>query len=117
MSPLSPAQPYPAETAPENAFEGDLYAHVHELSSAWQDAFVDSRSQHILHDLDAFLDERLARGTTIFPTRPFRALLEIQPQEVQVVVLGQDPYHGPNQAQGLAFSVPDSCRTPPSLRN
>lgn len=101
----------------QNAFQGDLYAHVHALSSAWQDAFLDTRSQQTLHDLDAFLDERLEAGATIFPLRPFRALLEIQPQDVQVVLLGQDPYHGPNQAQGLAFSVPDNCRIPPSLRN
>lgn len=36
---------------------------------------------------------------------------------MRVVILGQDPYHGPGQAQGLAFSVPDDCKRPPSLRN
>lgn len=106
-----------AAAEPQNAFKGDLFAHFHALTPAWQDAFADTRSQQTLHDLDAFLDDRLAAGVTIFPLRPFRALLEIQPQDVQVVLLGQDPYHGPNQAQGLAFSVPDVCRIPPSLRN
>jgi len=111
----APAAPAAAQV--QNAFQGDLFAHFQALSPAWQDAFSDTRSQQTLHDLDAFLDERLQAGATIFPLRPFRALLEIQPQDVQVVLLGQDPYHGPNQAQGLAFSVPDACRIPPSLRN
>src|SRR3546814_10108380 len=75
------------------------------------------REQQTLHDLDGFLDERVQEGAQIFPLLPFRALLETSPEAVQVVILGQDPYHGPNQAQGLAFSVPDACRTPPSLRN
>ncbi len=101
----------------QNAFQGDLFAHLAALPQDWQDAFSDEREQRILHDLNGFLDERLAAGVQIFPLRPFRALLEIAPQDVQVVVLGQDPYHGPNQAQGLAFSVPDFCPIPPSLRN
>ncbi|NYT35600.1 uracil-DNA glycosylase [Allopusillimonas soli] len=103
--------------APQNAFQGDLPAHVDSLPASWRDAFLDEDVQAVLGDLGCFLDDRLAAGVTIFPLRPFRALLEIEPQDVQVVVLGQDPYHGPNQAQGLAFSVPDNCRTPPSLRN
>src|SRR5690606_36752287 len=64
-----------------------------------------------------FLQGRLEAGAQIFPAMPFRALHELEPQDVKVVLLGQDPYHGPGQAQGLAFSVPDDCRTPPSLRN
>lgn len=49
--------------------------------------------------------------------REFRAL-ELTPFDaVQVVILGQDPYHGPGQAHGLAFSVPDGAKFPPSLRN
>src|SRR5690606_41587094 len=52
-----------------------------------------------------------------YPGRVFRALDSLAPADVRVVILGQDPYHGPGQAQGLAFSVPDACPTPPSLRN
>ncbi|WP_353171468.1 uracil-DNA glycosylase [Paracandidimonas soli] len=100
-----------------NAFQGDLFAHLQALSPSWQQALADERSQATLQELDQFLASRLAEGATIFPKRPFRALLEISPEDVQVVLLGQDPYHGPNQAQGLAFSVPDDCQTPPSLRN
>jgi uracil-DNA glycosylase len=63
------------------------------------------------------LTERLAHGAVIYPARPFRALETLEPQSVKVVILGQDPYHGPGQAQGLAFSVPDGFKRPPSLRN
>ncbi|UYO93233.1 uracil-DNA glycosylase [Pollutimonas sp. M17] len=101
----------------QNAFQGDLFAHLRALPQDWQDAFAGDREQQTLHKLDALLQDRLAAGVQIFPLRPFRALLEIAPQDVQVVILGQDPYHGPNQAQGLAFSVPDFCPIPPSLRN
>src|SRR5699024_4732941 len=64
-----------------------------------------------------FLDQRLDQGATIFPHQPFRALELTRPESTKVVILGQDPYHGPNQAQGLAFSVPNACPSPPSLRN
>lgn len=63
------------------------------------------------------VDERLAAGATIFPARVFRAL-ELTPlASVRVLILGQDPYHGRGQAEGLAFSVPVGQRLPPSLRN
>lgn len=47
----------------------------------------------------------------------FAALNHLKPEQVRVVILGQDPYHGPGQAHGYAFSVPDSIKIPPSLRN
>ncbi len=67
--------------------------------------------------LGAFVEQRLAAGAIIYPPQPFRALALTPLAEVAVVILGQDPYHGPGQAQGLAFSVPDGLRLPPSLRN
>ena len=70
-----------------------------------------------LERLSAMLESRLAQGATIYPARPFRALESLEPHAVKVVILGQDPYHGPGQAQGLAFSVPDGFKRPPSLRN
>lgn len=73
--------------------------------------------RHTLTGIDQFLQGRIAAGAQVFPACPFRALHEVSAKEVKVVLLGQDPYHGPGQAQGLAFSVPDDCRTPPSLRN
>lgn len=67
--------------------------------------------------LAAFLDERRRGGAVIFPPQPFTALALTSFDDVRVVILGQDPYHGPGQAQGLAFSVPTGVRPPPSLRN
>ena len=67
--------------------------------------------------LGDFMAQRLAAGATIYPSHPLRAL-ELTPlPAVRVVSLGQDPYHGPNQAHGLAFSVQHGQRVPPSLRN
>ena len=67
--------------------------------------------------LGAFMRERLAAGATIYPPRPLRAL-ELTPlHKVRAVILGQDPYHGAGQAEGLAFSVAQGVRLPPSLRN
>ncbi len=65
----------------------------------------------------AFLRERLAAGAVIYPPQPLRALELVAPEAVRVVILGQDPYHGPGQAEGLAFSVAPGVRLPPSLRN
>ena len=69
--------------------------------------------------LEAFLESEEAAGKTIYPPAHdrFRAL-ELTPLDaVRVVILGQDPYHGPGQAHGLAFSVRPGVRPPPSLRN
>lgn len=59
----------------------------------------------------------LARGTTVYPAQPLRALDLTPLQSVRVVIVGQDPYHGPGQANGLAFSVAAGVTPPPSLRN
>ena len=65
----------------------------------------------------AFLQQRLDAGAAVFPPLPLRALLLTPPQAVRVVILGQDPYHGRGQAEGLAFSVAPGVPFPPSLRN
>ena len=67
--------------------------------------------------LQACLGERLTAGATIFPPQPLRALALTPPEQVRVVILGQDPYHGRGQAEGLAFSVAPGVAIPPSLRN
>lgn len=67
--------------------------------------------------LVAFLQARLAVGATIYPSEPLRALALTPLSKVRVVILGQDPYHGAGQAEGLAFSVAPGTRVPPSLRN
>ena len=60
---------------------------------------------------------RQAAGALIYPSQPLRALLLTPLSRVKVVILGQDPYHGPGQAEGLAFSVAPGNKLPPSLRN
>ena len=65
----------------------------------------------------SFLESRRAAGARIYPTQVLHAL-ELTPLAgVRVAILGQDPYHGAGQAHGLAFSVPEGVRLPPSLRN
>ena len=64
-----------------------------------------------------FLQQRLQAGASIFPPQPLRALQLTPPSAVRVVILGQDPYHGRGQAEGLAFSVAPGVPFPPSLRN
>ena len=67
--------------------------------------------------LQGFLQSRLAAGAVVFPPQPLRALELTPPDAVRVVILGQDPYHGRGQAEGLAFSVAPGVPLPPSLRN
>lgn len=67
--------------------------------------------------LQAHLAERQQAGARIYPADPFRALRWTPLPDVRVLILGQDPYHGPGQAEGLAFSVPRGQKIPPSLRN
>jgi uracil-DNA glycosylase len=87
------------------------------LAEGWRpvvDAFLSSTAGL---RLASFIRERLAAGATIYPPRPLRAL-ELTPlPSVRAVVLGQDPYHGVGQAEGLAFSVRAGVKLPPSLRN
>ena len=65
----------------------------------------------------AFLQQRIHDGARIYPAQPLKALALTPLNEVKVVILGQDPYHGAGQAEGLAFSVPAGMAPPPSLRN
>lgn len=97
--------------------EARLWAHLERVSHAWQPCLTSLSVSAALERLSTMLQTRLAQGATIYPARPFRALDTLQPNAVKVVILGQDPYHGPGHAQGLAFSVPDGFKRPPSLRN
>jgi len=65
----------------------------------------------------AAVDARVAAGAVVYPSDPLAALRLAPRAGVRVLILGQDPYHGRGQAEGLAFSVPPGCRVPPSLRN
>jgi len=110
----------PEHSAPRraaNALTTGLESHLARLDPAWRDLLLGSRAATPLRLLTRYIDGRLESGAEIYPHDPFRALNLLAPDAVQVVILGQDPYHGADQAQGLAFSVPDTTRTPPSLRN
>lgn len=89
------------------------------LPPSWAPALDPVFATPPLRALDAFLRAEEAVGRTIYPPRDLRLrALELTPLEaVRVVILGQDPYHGPGQAMGLAFSVPAGVRVPPSLAN
>ena len=67
--------------------------------------------------LASFVQSRLGAGAVVYPKHPLWALQLTPLSQVKVVILGQDPYHGPHQAQGLSFSVAPGVKIPPSLRN
>lgn len=87
---------------------------VHPSWQALVTAFWQSQTGR---QLVTFLSERLSQGARIFPPEPLRALALTPLTDVKVVILGQDPYHGAGQAEGLSFSVPPGVTPPPSLRN
>ncbi|WP_269454040.1 MULTISPECIES: uracil-DNA glycosylase [Sphingomonas] len=89
------------------------------LDPAWRMALSGEFASPYMADLRAFLVAERAAGKAIFPAASawFRALDLTPLDRVRVVILGQDPYHGPGQAHGLCFSVPPGVRPPPSLGN
>jgi uracil-DNA glycosylase len=87
------------------------------VAPGWRDVVAPFMASDAGRSLAAFITSRLSAGATIYPARPLHALSLTALQDVKVVILGQDPYHGPGQAQGLAFSVGAGVRIPPSLRN
>jgi uracil-DNA glycosylase len=94
-----------------------LSRHLETLAPDWRALAQEFLASPPGATLQAFLAQRAAAGASIYPPRPLHAL-ELTPlASARVVILGQDPYHGPGQAHGLAFSVPDGVRPPPSLRN
>jgi len=87
------------------------------LADGWEPVVEGFLSSSAGLRLASFIRERLAARARIYPPRPFRAL-ELTPlHSVRAVILGQDPYHGAGQAEGLAFSVRTGVKLPPSLRN
>ena len=86
--------------------------------SAWHDAIKEYLPEHYYGKVKAFLAQVYQQGTVYPPQdKVFAALQKTSLEDVRVVILGQDPYHGPNQAQGLSFSVPNDLPAPPSLQN
>ncbi len=89
------------------------------LRREWLELLGDEFQQPYMESLSGFLRAEKAAGKLIYPPGPciFNALESTAPKDVRVVILGQDPYHGPNQAHGLCFSVQRGQAIPPSLRN
>lgn len=90
-----------------------------DLPDSWQDTLAPVLATPEARKLGGFLRAEEAAGKAIYPPQGCRLrALELTPlDQVKVVILGQDPYHGPGQAMGLSFSVPDGVPHPPSLRN
>jgi uracil-DNA glycosylase len=87
------------------------------VAPGWQPLVVEFFQSQAGRSLLDFLQRRLQAGAAVFPPQPLRSLYLTPPESVRVVILGQDPYHGRGQAEGLAFSVAPGVALPPSLRN
>lgn len=89
------------------------------IEQSWKNALADEFEKPYFASLVRFLHEEKAAGQRIYPpgSQIFKAF-ELTPiDQVKVVILGQDPYHGAGQAMGLSFSVPANIPAPPSLKN
>lgn len=89
------------------------------IEPVWYEYLKPEFESDLYKRLEVILTEKMLSGQIIFPAREniFRALSFFKPSETKVVILGQDPYHGEGQADGLAFSVPNGAKEPSSLRN
>lgn len=88
------------------------------VKNDWDIVLKEEYQKDYFYKIVKFVNEEYNKKT-IFPKKEniFKALSLTKFENVKVVILGQDPYHGDNEAQGLAFSVPEDIKTPPSLRN
>lgn len=89
------------------------------LEASWKEALRDEFDKPYMQELSEFLRREKAAGKVIYPPGPliFNALNTTPLERIKVVIIGQDPYHGPGQAHGLCFSVQPGVPTPPSLQN
>lgn len=88
------------------------------MAEDWNSLFQAEFMQPYFQQLQMFLDQEYANETVYPPKSQIWTAFDFTPfQDVSVVILGQDPYHGPGQAHGLSFSVNEDVSIPPSLRN
>ena len=89
------------------------------IEPSWKQHLNQEFGQPYMADLKKFLKNEMDKKKTIYPkaTNFFKAFDATPFDDVKVVILGQDPYHGPGQAHGLSFSVPQGVPVPPSLKN
>ncbi len=113
----TPAQPRLQPPADDS---DPLWLERQTMSPAWFDILRPEMAKPYFATLKSFLAAQDRAGKTTYPPRELIyswSRLVPSPRHVRVVVVGQDPYHGPDQACGLSFSVPKGVRTPPSLKN
>ncbi|MBJ7449504.1 MAG: uracil-DNA glycosylase [Parachlamydiales bacterium] len=91
----------------------------YQLESSWEEALHEELQKPYMDDLALFLQHEEEMGMEIFPPRDlvFNAFFKTPFEKTRVVIVGQDPYHGPGQAHGLSFSVQKGVNPPPSLQN
>lgn len=89
------------------------------IETSWKVALAEEFQKPYFQALVSFLKDEKHKGKVIYPPGPqiFQAFALCPLPQVRVVILGQDPYHGPGQAHGLCFSVPAGVPLPPSLQN
>lgn len=89
------------------------------LEPSWKELLHEEFEKSYFQDIQSFLVQETEAKKTIYPNPQniFAALSSCPVEQVKVVILGQDPYHGPGQAHGLSFSVQDGVKLPPSLQN
>ncbi|HEX9008013.1 MAG TPA: uracil-DNA glycosylase, partial [Patescibacteria group bacterium] len=88
------------------------------LEPSWKELLKDEFDKPYFVELTKFVKAEYQNNTVYPPPKfIFNALDSLPVDKVKVVILGQDPYHGPGQAHGLSFSVPDGIALPPSLQN
>lgn len=87
--------------------------------NSWSEFIQQEQQQNYLQETLSYIQKRRDEGVTVYPpkTDVFNAFNSTPLDKVKVVILGQDPYHGANQAHGLCFSVLPDIKTPPSLVN
>lgn len=105
------------EALPSNRLVQPLARQFEQVPHDWRDVTDRFRRSEVGQRLIERVDARRDAGALIYPADVLAALRHTRRAQVRVVILGQDPYHGPEQAHGLAFSVQPGVRFPPSLRN
>lgn len=90
-----------------------------QVCTSWKEALEGEKEKPYFQKIMQFLEAERAKGKIIYPPKAdiFNALKAAPFDQVKVVIIGQDPYHGPNQAHGMCFSVRKGVAPPPSLQN
>lgn len=89
------------------------------MEASWLALLQEEFEKPYMKQVEAFLAKEIAAGVDVYPPfeLSFNAFCQTPLEDVKVIIIGQDPYHGPGQAHGLSFSVPKGVSSPPSLQN